>query len=558
MGVMKKSMYRIGMAVLLCLSLMLPMEVAAQGAPFYGYRPPAYRPLVVRDEGDAARRQNAVFPEKFDLRLNRVSPVKDQNINGDCWSFATMGALESHLLPGRLYDFSEKHLVDHVGFENVKSVGGNMQMAQAYLARAAGPVDEADDPYNSQGEVNGLEPVVYLRTAYSVAKEDIKEALIRYGAVQTAIYADDDNIGIFNKKHSAQYVNYEPGENHEVVIVGWDDAYPKEKFSVPPKKNGAWIVKNSWGENWGDQGYYYVSYEDLTIGKDNMVYVDVAESKWYDQLYEYDEYGRIGTYGYPDAPYNWFSNVFTVKGAQERIKAVSFYTNEPGIEYDLYVDTNFNGRFNLRRVGGGQMEYSGYHTVDLPREELVTGGRFAVAVRIRTKHELPIAVEYSRPNYLHLATANPNESFVSTDGQEWTDLQRRKGWNVCLKAFTVGADVPQPPVDPQPSTEPQELKEATWYTWAPHIPSITHPAKIWRVRFNQNLDERSINGQVRVFDVSNYQPVDVSVQMSNSGREVIVSPNGAYSPGEYILYIGKVRSVSGKELRPMKAKFRVN
>lgn len=558
---MKKTVYGIGTAAILCLSLLWPIGVAADETAFYGYRPPVFRPSVVRDE-ESVRHRQTNLPVRFDLRENdRVSSVKNQHQNGDCWSFATMAAVESHLLPGMRYDFAEKHLVDHVGFENVKRWGGNMQMAQAYLARAAGPVDESEDPYESSGIVDGLEPKVYLKTAYSIANEDIKEALMRYGAVQTAIYAQDGNSQILNPKHSAQYVDdamyeevrrrigREDISNHEVAIVGWDDNYPKENFSVQPSRDGAWIAKNSWGEAWGDQGYYYISYEDRTIGKDNMVYAEVAESKWYDQLYQYDEYGRTWMYGY-SSEYNWFANVFTAQRSYERIKAVAFYTNEPGMEYELYVDTDFDGAFNLRRVGGGRMEYTGYHTVEFASEELVTGQRFAVAVKLRTKRKASIAVERNRANYLHRAIANPNESFVSSNGKTWKDLQEIKGWNVCLKAFTVGGE------SSEPAQEPEELQQASWYGSDYRTNDMM---KVWRVRFNQELDPQLPIGQVRVFDAANYREIAVEAVMGSDARTLLVHPQEVYQSGkEYILYVGAVRSISGKELRPIKAKFEVN
>ncbi len=97
-------------------------------------------------------------------------------------------------------------------------------------------------------------------------RNDVKQAICDYGAVLHSIYMDDLNY--FNETTNAYY-NYEkPGVNHDVVIVGWDDDYPASNFVTygePLPKNGAWLMRNSWGEEWGDGGYFWMSYEDLSM-----------------------------------------------------------------------------------------------------------------------------------------------------------------------------------------------------------------------------------------------------------------------------------------------------
>ena len=71
--------------------------------------------------------------------------------------------------------------------------------------------------------------------------------------------------------HSYQY----PGEkkaNHDILIIGWDDAYPAEKFNYQTKQDGAFICQNSWGTEFGEDGIFYVSYEDGSIGKNTICY----------------------------------------------------------------------------------------------------------------------------------------------------------------------------------------------------------------------------------------------------------------------------------------------
>ncbi len=94
----------------------------------------------------------ATYPASYDLRTQgKLTPVKNQNPYGTCWAFASLASLESGLMPGQEWDFSENHLVRWSGFDNAPQGpyehGGNATMTTAYLARWQGPVNEADSPY---------------------------------------------------------------------------------------------------------------------------------------------------------------------------------------------------------------------------------------------------------------------------------------------------------------------------------------------------------------------------------------------------------------------------
>ena len=87
------------------------------------------------------------FPARYDLRTtSKVTPVKNQGQCGSCWTFATYASLESYLLPGVAWDFSENNMKNTHGFDWLHNEGGNEMIATAYLARWGGPVSEADDP----------------------------------------------------------------------------------------------------------------------------------------------------------------------------------------------------------------------------------------------------------------------------------------------------------------------------------------------------------------------------------------------------------------------------
>lgn len=77
-----------------------------------------------------------------------------------------------------------------------------------------------------------------------------------------------------------------------MVIVGWDDNYPKENFKIQPKKkNGAFICKNSFGTDFGEEGYFYIAYEDVYVGTQTMVYSGIEDNDNYDKIYQSDWLG---------------------------------------------------------------------------------------------------------------------------------------------------------------------------------------------------------------------------------------------------------------------------
>ncbi len=85
--------------------------------------------------------------------------------------------------------------------------------------------------------------------------------------------------------------------DHAITIVGWDDEYKKENFQEEnrPTHDGAYIILNSWGEEVGDYGYFYVSYDDTYIEQDISGVKELTEitenTETYDKIYEYDELG---------------------------------------------------------------------------------------------------------------------------------------------------------------------------------------------------------------------------------------------------------------------------
>lgn len=140
-------------------------------------------------------------------------------------------------------------------------------------------------------------------TMFSSVYPAVKNWIMENGAISVGFCADysspdDLESGVtseyYNWEHSAQYNPDSTSANHEVTIVGWDDSYPKENFSITPPGDGAWIVKNSWSDVWGENGYFYLSYYDTTVREYEGYLADVADSAGYysyDNNYQYDYMG---------------------------------------------------------------------------------------------------------------------------------------------------------------------------------------------------------------------------------------------------------------------------
>jgi len=238
-------------------------------------------------------------PRTFDLRsTGRLTPVGEQGQCGACWAFSTYGSLESTNLPGSRWDFSENNMKNAHGFDLSPCQGGNYLMAAAYLARWSGPVDESADPYRETGAstVQNVQPLQHVQEVLFLPSRQgpldnthIKEAIRQHGAVYSSIRWEKPN---YNPARYSYYYSGSSIQNHAIDIVGWDDTYSRYNFAATPPGDGAFIVRNSWGDDWGDQGYFYVSYYDTVIGRELIQFYSEPATN-YDRIYAYDP-SRMG------------------------------------------------------------------------------------------------------------------------------------------------------------------------------------------------------------------------------------------------------------------------
>ena len=249
--------------------------------------------------------ETSILPSHYDLReRGRAPQVKNQGNKGTCWAASSLAALESMLLPEENDIFSTDNMSLGNSFGLGQNDGGEYTMSLAYLTAWQGPVLEKDDPYDGELTKN-LAPVKHVQEAQIIESKDlekIKEAVFKYGAVETSIYSTLQNVNsrseYFNQEtNSYCYVGSEK-PNHDVAIIGWDDSYAKENFPGDLEGDGAFICQNSWGKDFGDNGVFYVSYYDTNVGIHNLVYTGVEDTDNYDTIYQSDLCGWVGQLGY--------------------------------------------------------------------------------------------------------------------------------------------------------------------------------------------------------------------------------------------------------------------
>jgi C1A family cysteine protease len=391
--------------------------------------------------------------DSYDLRtLGRLTPIKNQGQDGNCWAFASIGSLESSLLPAENYDFSENNEKNLHGFSVPINLGGNDFMATAYMVRWSGPVSEAADPYSYGNTVSPsgipvekhVQEVLFIPTRREPLDNDlIKSAVRQYGAVYSTLRYESS---YYASRTAAYYYSGAGGFNHAIDIVGWDDGYAADNFATLPPGDGAFIARNSWGSTWGDAGYFYISYYDTRIGRDNAMFTAQPKNS-YSRIYQYDPLGWVANFGFgTDTAY--YANVFTSAG-NEQLKAVGFYTSATNTEYEVKVFMNpDNGPVSSAGYSSeqnGTISLPGYHTIRLDNPvNLKKGDRFSVAVKVVSAGwTTPVAIELPINGYSSEATAQAGQSYISGDGAGWGDLtQSQPNTNVCLKAYTVPGSAP--------------------------------------------------------------------------------------------------------------------
>lgn len=463
-------------------------------------------PISVREyledipaEGNAP---NAEIPSSYDPRTEAGIPdVRDQGSLGTCWAHSVMCMIEMDIwknqkkIPADYNDMSEFQTTffmnhpwkDPLGLcsddnfyttdqkdgglsSRWADIGGNTTFTKFMLMDWVGSVSEKEYPETEYSKLCAASinaalddkyaiqsDIAHVQDVYVINSDDhdvMKQMIMDHGAVGISYYSKTDSF--YNSSTYAYYCNEEHSTNHAVAIIGWKDDFSKDSFLSQPEKGGAWLVRNSWGSRWGDNGYFWISYEDKSFS-DVCYALNVVTKEdggdYYDNNYQYDGGIYNSSVGW-DAQYNGIqgANIFAAKGS-ELLKSVAIYTDA---NYQYTVDihklstkTDKPDSGPLLASVSGEQIYEGYHTVKLKKGVVLEEGDvFSIVVTLKNNDPTQssmIAVDQDFSNdWLSSKTkAEPNESFYrplqSGTTYGWKDSSTT-GRNLRIKAYTVNIE----------------------------------------------------------------------------------------------------------------------
>lgn len=406
------------------------------------------------------------LPSKYNTADKGIfTPAKDQGIWGTCWAFASLSALETdavlHGISSAGADFSEAHLAwfaysaaqgdDPLAGEGYTASdpfdeGGNWARSTGTLARWSGAANEADYPYGD-GMGNYSESDRYDRSSGVIIRDteiltsdsEVKQWIMEHGSCTAAMlwYNNYENTATSSYYYSGTSSNI----NHMITIVGWDDDYPSTNFSVRPQGKGAWIVRDSNGADFHDNGYFMLSYYDRSLSSFAGFTAQSADN--FDKNYTYNAIG-FSPCVYKQSG-SKAANVFTASGNEE-LRAVSFYTGnaDTRITAEIYTGLSSSDPTSgtLAASAGKTYKNQGYFTLELPEPvTLKPGERFSVVLTYSgSGSNVYIPVERLNSTYdgtVYRCDAGRSYCLFKGSGSEWQDAVDCDLGNFFIQAFTV-------------------------------------------------------------------------------------------------------------------------
>lgn len=339
------------------------------------------------------------------------------------------------------------------------NVGDTALVAMGYYLGWFGPINETEDPYVGDSLISPfLNSTLHIQDViFASSIDEIKKLIMNIGGVSTLIFAGEDPLNLYNIVEDT---------DHAITLIGWDDNYSRYNFKaedesgniVNPPGDGAFILKNSWGTDIGDNGYQYISFYDQTFSEGCAFGYTVIldDTKKYENIYQYD------TVILPDDSdgdsnedlKKSFKNIYTAK-RNETISAIGTYS-EKNTNYTIEIYVN-----NVLKITqNGTFNQNGFTTIKLNNYIPVMKDDVFTVI-FTTISETPSGTWIHNPSYKSLN--KENQSFIKYGDGEWIDLYN-SGSAAPVKVYTKTTPTITTHVNP---TDDQLIIEANITTQTP-------------------------------------------------------------------------------------------
>lgn len=428
------------------------------------------------------------LPTKYNTLDEMEVKVKNQRSRSVCWAFAftSLAEIACKKYDNESYEFSPMH-IDYGCIRRFKdrinpyaqireyNESGNLGNLFSYLSSGQGPILEEYMPFDEdRGEINYSEmpnrlpnkfidlqslPGISNEKKEEICKgdreysdeelalrENIKRKIIESGGVWCHITMDK-----CIKKESTVLYSYDLGGlmSHAVVLVGYDDNYSADNFcdnnNIKPRHDGAYIALNSYGNDWGDNGIFYISYDDVNV-ESNIGYIKRTSDIDYDNIFQHN-FGDGRMFYEFNLSNNAQKQVFTANiferdnTKREQLTKLyipnTSYFSVQNVDIEVYVNPqNFSlNSSDLHKVECDVTNLNqGEDYINLNKPIELTGERYAVVIKYILKNEntsVKICVENSYPD---LEPIEENQSFYSLNGENWNDLYNFDFYNLSKSA----------------------------------------------------------------------------------------------------------------------------
>lgn len=403
------------------------------------------RPIIPQPKEEAAKVRNSL-PEKFDFNSGNVQTLmRNQGSVGICWAYSAVDVITmsnkkefgvEYTLSPNYYNYysGREAFSDAVNPYGTRALNDGGTHPSVFMQSALNnngvleqdfptPLDvkmntpmsfsdfekikEKKAPIYVEGveKIHGISYRSYTENSQQAKLQEMKNKIYKYGALAFS-YND-------NASHHSKYYNntlkssFVPTTdvgtplvpklgtdwayvNHGVAIVGWDDTYSKNNFTIAPNRDGAFLVKNSWGEDAIGAGYFYVSYEDVYVLCSDLYAVDTKLDQ-YDNVNSYVNTDRNKYYNFSSSTNSiYLASSYKTQDKTELLKAVSFYSEQKGIDYEVYYlnkgitsRETINNHLNMTKIAAGTVTSPGMKEIPTEVVTIDKDTNYSVIIKVR-------------------------------------------------------------------------------------------------------------------------------------------------------------------------------